>query len=274
MKNVVFIANKTKASALSIAERLVGYAESAGFSCEVFSGFPVEREAFEGRDICCVIGGDGTILSCVPSLVKNSLPIFGINLGKLGFLANYTDGISRENFLELISGGGIMHERALLRADINGSEHLALNDFVMKDSRAAGISSFRIFSDSEFVADYVGDGLIFSTPTGATAYNLSAGGPLIHPDMRAFVMTPVCPHTLTNRSLIFNDASSVRIKCLGGRSTLLADGMEITGLEAGDEFEIRMPPQTMKFVCLKGHSNFGILRNKLGWAEDPRRHVK
>lgn len=272
MKNIIFVVNKTKASAIEIAEKLVGYAKSAGVSCEICSDFPIAESAFADKDVCCVIGGDGTILSCVPMLVKYKLPIFGINLGKLGFLASYTDEISRESFISLIDGSERKLSRALLRANFDGKSYTALNDFVMKDSRVAGISSFRICADGEFIANYVGDGLIFSTPTGSTAYNLSAGGPLVHPKTRVFVMTPICPHTLSNRSLIYGSQTRVNVSCMGGRSSLVADGREVARLEAGDEIEIFMPSETIEFLRLRGHSHFAILRNKLGWAEDPREH--
>ena len=274
MKKILFIVNRTKASAMSIAERLVGYAASAGFDCDINAEFPVDDCAFDGKDVCCAIGGDGTILSCVPSLVRRGIAVFGINLGKLGFLASYNEAISREDFICLVSGGGREISRSLLEADFDGKKYVALNDFVMKDSRADGISTFRIDADGEFIAACAGDGVIFSTPTGSTAYNLSAGGPLIHPEMRAFVMTPICPHTLSNRSLIYGEESKVRVHCLGGHSALIADGRKIADLEEGDEMNISVSSRTLKFLRLKGHSHFAILRSKLGWAEDPRRHLK
>ena len=209
---VLFVVNRTKKNAEEIASRLSGVAAGAGFDAEICDTFPLSDACFAGKDICCVIGGDGTILSCVPHLVRHSLPVFGINLGKLGFLATYSDDIGDSEFLSLISGGGRVLERALLEARVGDKSYVALNDFVIKDSRRDGISNLRIRADSEFIADYLGDGLIFSTPTGSTAYNLSAGGPIAQPDGQLMILTPVCPHTLTSRTIVFGPESRIRIE--------------------------------------------------------------
>ena len=267
---VLFVVNRTKKNAEEIASRLSGVAAGAGFDAEICDTFPLSDACFAGKDICCVIGGDGTILSCVPHLVRHSLPVFGINLGKLGFLATYSDDIGDSEFLSLISGGGRVLERALLEARVGDKSYVALNDFVIKDSRRDGISNLRIRADSEFIADYLGDGLIFSTPTGSTAYNLSAGGPIIHPKARAFVMTPICPHTLSNRSLIYDCGAQIKVTSAGGGAILMADGTEVAALPEGGEIRISMPNLSLNFIRLRGHSHFSILRNNLGWAEDPR----
>ncbi len=272
-RKILFVVNKTKGGALEIASRLSNLAASNGMISELCLDFPAPESAFEGKDVCCVVGGDGTILSCAPMIAKYSLSVFGINMGKLGFLATYTDDISDESFLSLCRGEGRVLERAMLEVRCGKTRHLALNDFVLKDSRVGGISNFKIFADKEFIADYVGDGLIFATPTGATAYNLSAGGPIIHPKARAFVMTPICPHTLSNRSLVYDYGALIRIVCTGGESALLADGRNISTIRKGSEIELDMPPVSIKFARLRGHSHFSILRNKLGWAEDPRSHA-
>lgn len=273
-KKILFVVNKTKTSAEEIAEKLSKLALANGMSCEICADFPVPESAFKDKDICCVIGGDGTILSCVPAIAKYDLPVFGINLGKLGFLATYTDEISEAEFLSLVRGERRVLERALLEVVYNGRRYLALNDLVFKDVRLDGISKFAIFADKEFIATYAGDGLIFSTPTGSTAYNLSAGGPIIHPKGRVFAMTPICPHTLSNRSLIYDYGAQIKIECVSGESALIADGKKVATLTQGSSVEINMPSNTIRFVRLRGHSHFAILRSKLGWAEDPRKYER
>lgn len=272
-KNILFVVNSAKPRSAEIAQKLVSRAESEGFVCELCSAHPVPESSFANKSVCCVIGGDGTILSCAAMLAKYELPIFGINLGKLGFLANYTDEISEADFSALINRNSRSVSRAILQAECDGKQLTALNDFVFKDVRTAGISSFRVFADEEFIADYVGDGLIFSTPTGSTAYNLSAGGPLLHPKSRTFVMTPICPHTLSNRSLIYDTTTRVRVEC-GRGCALIVDGVESARFERGESVEIFMPARVINFLRIHGHSHFAILRNKLGWAEDPRRNSK
>ena len=267
---ILFVVNIQKPDALDIARKLAGMARRGGLEVEISTDFPTPEECFKDIDTCCVIGGDGTILSCATMLAKYGVPAFGINLGKLGFLATYTSEIDEELFLMLARGEGKIFERAMLAATYQNKTHLVLNDFVLKDSRVNGISKFRIYADNEFIADYVGDGLIFSTPTGSTAYNLSAGGPIIHPKTRSFVMTPICPHTLSNRSLVLSYGTLVRLMCVSGESVLMADNQLVATMTRGDELELYMPPCTVKFMRRRGHSHFGILRSKLGWADDPR----
>ncbi len=270
-RKILFVVNKTKTSAERIALKLSTLAKNNGMEFEICSEFPVPDSAFKDKNICCVIGGDGTILSCVSSLAKYDLPIFGINLGKLGFLATYNEQIKDDEFLRLVRGEGRLLERALLEAVYDGKRYIALNDLVLKSVKLNEITKFAIFADKEFIATYTGDGLIFSTPTGSTAYNLSAGGPIIHPKGRVFAMTPICPHTLSNRSLIYDYGAKIKIECVSGESALISDGKTVATLTSGSKVEISMIDNTLKFIRLHGHSHFAILRNKLGWAEDPRK---
>lgn len=274
IKNILFVVNRTKPSAMHIADRLSALAQKEGVNAEICSGFPIACETFEGKDLCCVIGGDGTVLSCVSGVAKFGIPIFGINLGKLGFLTTFTDSISDESFISLLSGDARILERNLLFAQFKDVRHLALNDFVIKNSKAAGIIHFRVLVDGEFIADYSCDGLIFSTPTGSTAYNLSAGGPIIHPKASAYVMTPICPHTLSNRSVVYHSAARVRVECLTNGAVLVSDGTQIASMNSGDFLEISSPADTLKFMRARGHSHFSILRSKLGWAKNPRQDAE
>lgn len=270
MRKILFVVNKTKQKAREIAERLSNVALKAGMEIELCSDFPVPESAFAGADICCVVGGDGTILSCVNAVADCGIPIFGINLGKLGFLAHYSDSIDDESFLTLAMGEGRFLERELLEAKVDGHSFVALNDFAIKASGAATVSGLSVNADGEFIADYLGDGLIFSTPTGSTAYNLSAGGPLIHPKAKVFVMTPICPHTLSNRSLVYDASAKIKISCISGDCVFVSDGRIVANFPRYAQADIFISSKTVKFSRLHGHSHFSILRSKLGWAEDPR----
>lgn len=270
MRKILFVVNKTKQKAQEIAERLSNIALKAGMEIELCSDFPVPESAFAGADICCVVGGDGTILSCVNAVADCGIPIFGINLGKLGFLAHYSDSIDDESFLTLAMGEGRFLERELLEAKVDGHSFVALNDFAVKTSGAATASGLSVNADGEFIADYLGDGLIFSTPTGSTAYNLSAGGPLVHPKAKVFVMTPICPHTLSNRSLVYDASAKIKISCISGDCVFVSDGRIVANFPRGAQADIFISSKTVKFSRLHGHSHFSILRSKLGWAEDPR----
>ena len=269
-RKILFVVNVQKPNALDIANKLSAVAKENGIDTAISTVHPTPEEYFIDIDSCCVIGGDGTILSCAKMLAKYSIPVFGINLGKLGFLATYNEDIDNDLFLLLAQGDGKVFERAMLQTSYQNKNYLVLNDFVLKDSRIGGISKFRIYADNEFIAEYMGDGLIFATPTGCTAYNLSAGGPIIHPKSRSFVMTPICPHTLSNRSLVLSYGTLVKIICVSGESALIADGTQVATMTKGSELELYMPPCSVKFMRYRGHSYFGILRSKLGWADDPR----
>lgn len=270
MRKILFVVNKTKQKAREIAERLSNVALKAGMEIELCSDFPVPESAFADADICCVVGGDGTILSCVNAVADCGIPIFGINLGKLGFLAHYSDSIDDESFLTLAMGEGRFLERELLEAKVDGHSFVALNDFAIKASGAATASGLSVNADGEFIADYLGDGLIFSTPTGSTAYNLSAGGPLVHPKAKVFVMTPICPHTLSNRSLVYDASAKIKISCISGDCVFVSDGRIVANFPRCAQADIFISSKTVKFSRLHGHSHFSILRSKLGWAEDPR----
>ncbi len=271
-RKILFIVNKTKHSAERIAAKLSKLATDYGMEYEICSKFPAPDDVFKNKNVCCVIGGDGTILSCVSSIAKYGLPVFGINLGKLGFLATYNEQIEDDEFLRLARCKGTRTlERALLEARYVGNSYTALNDLVFKSTRLDAISKLAIFADKEFIATYTGDGLIFSTPTGSTAYNLSAGGPIIHPKARVFAMTPICPHTLSNRSLIYDCGAQIEIECVSGETALISDGKTVATLTRGSKVEINMMTNSLKFIRLRGHSHFAILRSKLGWAEDPRK---
>lgn len=271
---VVFIVNRTKLSASTIAVRLANLARSNGIDADICDTFPVPDSTFDNRDVCCVIGGDGTILSVVSPLARRGIKIFGINLGKLGFLATYTESIDDSTFLSMLNGEGRVVERALLESEYPHGNCMALNEFIIKDSSVDGISRVFVYADGEFLAEYTGDGLIFSTSTGSTAYNLSAGGPLMYPDSRSYVMTPICPHTLSNRSLVCNETSNMRVVCASDESVLIADGRKVATLPRGGEVFFKISDYTLKFIRRENLSHFGVLRNKLGWAEDPRQNMQ
>ncbi len=267
---ILFAVNYTKANAKQLVMRLSSAAKSENFECVIDEKFPPSLDAFKDAKCCCVIGGDGTILSCLNGAVKYNVPIFGINLGKLGFMATFTDAISDAEFLDIIKEQNAeMEVRTILSAEFDKHRLLALNEFAIKASSPAEILSAEVLANGEFVAEFVGDGLIFSTPTGTSAYNLSAGGPLIHPNARVFALTSICPHTLSNRSLVFDADTELEIRIKNSNAVLIRDGNVIENW-ASEALKIKVAPETVKFVRPVGHSHFYILRTKLGWGGNPR----
>lgn len=270
-KKILFVINRDKPNAQDMCRRLSALAKSEGFDCAEEHVYPVNPKAFDEALLCCVIGGDGTILACLDGAVKYGVPILGVNLGKLGFMATFTDAIEDAEFLKILRGQAQESVRTLISATSCGCEKLALNEFAIKSSNAAGILTVSVYANDEYVADFVGDGLIISTPTGTSAYNLSAGGPLIYPQARAYVLTCICPHTLTHRSIVFDDSMTLKAKVHNPNAILIADGKPVEGWNMRESICFSVPRQTVKFLQAKEHSHFYILRTKLGWGENPGR---
>lgn len=269
-KRILFVVNYDKPNAGLMCKRLADIAKAEGFLCTIEGAYPVNPDAFKGASICCVIGGDGTILACIEGAVKYDVPIFGVNLGKLGFMATFTDSITDAEFVEMLKHSTLESTRTLICAKSGALNKIALNEVAIKSMNAAEILTVSVYANGEFVADFVGDGLIFSTPTGTSAYNLSAGGPLIYPQARAFVLTCICPHTLTHRSIVFDDSMTLTASVKNPNAIIIADGKVIDGWDKSAPLTISVPKQTVKFMQPKDHSHFYILRKKLGWGGNPR----
>lgn len=256
--------NATKPSALETAQRLQTALKHFGAAGEIFDGPPAN---FARVDAVATIGGDGTILGCVPAALQAGVPVVGVNLGKLGYLASVDRNSLEESFEKIVKGEFREVERSILQLELyDGQQHLALNDIVIKSSEYR-LAEMKVTVDGEFVSEYHGDGLIFATPTGATAYNLSAGGPIMHLSTEGIVMTPICPHTLTARSVVFGCDSVLRVE--PGRRHA---GVHIT-VDGRNAFEgsslkpIAITQSKEKLITLENPKNgqFEILRKKLGW---------
>ena len=269
LENIIFVANDSKPMSIPLANRLLGVSKSKIKTSKLVLISEMKDSDFDNCDACCVLGGDGTILSCVTSVVNRNIPIFGVNLGKLGFLATFQDSITDEDFLDLIGGNYRISERFLIAAKFKDKEIIALNDVIIKQKHTCDMLLSRVYADDEFLADYSSDGLIVSSPTGSTAYNLSAGGPLLRPKSKALILTPICPHTLSNRSIIFDDSSILEIEALTDGNIIVVDGKDYAMMQKGERIRITMSDKTLGFVRNKDHTYFKLLRNKLGWAKNP-----
>lgn len=221
-----------------------------------------------------VLGGDGTLLATARIVATADIPIMGINLGSLGFLTEVKqDEIERA--LEAIDAGrASVTSRAMLhcqlrRADKCIENYEALNDVVISQSTLARITDIDVFVNGVFVSNYKADGLIVSTPTGSTAYSLAAGGPVLSPDVPAFVITPVASHALTNRSLVVQDTAviEVRMKISREAAFLAIDGQPGMMLTDGDVVQCRKSIMQVKLLKLPERSFFDVLRTKLKWGE-------
>ncbi|MDQ6675667.1 MAG: NAD(+)/NADH kinase [Acidobacteriota bacterium] len=232
------------------------------------------RDVPEGCDLVMVMGGDGTLLSAARAISGREIPLFAVNLGGLGFLTAIT---KEELFPELeraLRGEHRIGKRKLLhvtvmRAGSAVTAYEALNDVVITKSSIARMIDLEAYVDDMFVCAYKADGLIVSTPTGSTAYSLSAGGPIIYPTVGAVCITPICPHTLTNRPLIVNSSSVIGVVCRAEDSSgfLTIDGQVGEPLHENDLIECRTSEFYLHLVRPPQQKFFDVLRQKLKWGE-------
>jgi NAD+ kinase len=269
IKRLAFVMNQNKSGARELLDRLREIAESEGVVVTETLDFPVPEGFLRGMDACCVIGGDGTFLSVASESTKWQVPIIGVNRGTLGFLATYTSEEIEAIFPSILQGGYSIRSRGLIECSShNGEADIALNDVVIKSASASRIVHLNVFSDDEFVTTYVCDGLIFSTPTGSTAYTLSAGGPLIHPDSRVLSLTPICPHALSNRSIILPDSVELRVENASADEQLViaVDGQRNLSTSRDASIRIWLSSQRLPIALRPDYSHFNVVRRKLKWS--------
>jgi NAD+ kinase len=228
----------------------------------------------EGCELAIVLGGDGTVLSAARAVGNRSIPILAVNLGGLGFLTAIPSSDLFPELERVLHGFSEITRRKMLRVSmirdgVKVGEYQALNDVVIAKSSIARIVDLETWADGSFVCAYKADGLIISTPTGSTAYSLAAGGPIIYPTVSAICVTPICPHTLTNRPIIIPAEMGVRVvnKAAGEEAFLTVDGQIGSPLEAGDAVECGVSDFDVKLVRPPDKTFFDVLRQKLKWGE-------
>lgn len=269
IRSLAFVINASKPGALGLARELIEAARQRGVRLKRSSRFPLARGFLKGWDACCVIGGDGTLLAVASEAAREQVPVIGVNRGSLGFLTIFTPEEARHAFAQLLGGAFRVDRRSMLACTVGRSPtRLALNDVLIKDETSARLVHLEVFADGELVTDYLCDGLIFATATGSTAYNLSAGGPIVHPSSPVVAMTPICPHTLTNRSIIFRDTVrlSVHNRTLGSRLIVATDGHGQLCLDTGQPVNISVARLSFPLVEPREFSYFSVVRSKLKWS--------
>jgi NAD+ kinase len=228
-------------------------------------------------DLLIVLGGDGAILHASRILARRQIPILGINLGRLGFLADLQPEDLRNNLENICHRNFHVEEHLMFEcvhraADGQESVFLGLNEVVALSGASLRMIDIELLIDGDKVATFSGDGLIVSTPIGSTAHSLSAGGPILQQALDAFVVTPICPHTLTNRPLV--DSSNceylMRFPDVPEGVMAVVDGQLQQPISSGDELVVRKAPVTFKLARFGGHSYYRTLHRKLGWGGQPR----
>ena len=220
-----------------------------------------------GVDFVFVIGGDGTLLKAARFYSKEFTPVFGINLGRLGFLSQTNESELAQSVEKILNSQYKIEDRLML---ISNDEVLALNDFVIKGASASRTSRFYLSIDDKFVCDYLADGLIISTPTGSTAYGLSAGGPVLSPSLNAITIVPICPHTLTARPLVIPSNEKITISTCDACTSfvVIVDGQDTFNVNS--KIEITKSKFCAKLALLNDNEFYSVLKNKLHWGIAPK----
>ena len=222
-------------------------------------------------DLCLVVGGDGTMLGIGRQLAQYQVPLIGINQGRLGFITDIPLDQYETSLPPMLAGAYEEDQRSLIQAEVLREGEtvfsaLAMNDVVVNRGATSGMVELRVEVDGHFVANQRADGLIIATPTGSTAYALSAGGPLLHPSIAGWIMVPIAPHNLSNRPIALGNASQIAIELVSGRGASANFDMQgLASLQHGDRIVVTRSQHQVRFLHPKGWNYFDTLRKKMHW---------
>jgi len=227
-------------------------------------------------DIAFIFGGDGTILSASRKLNGKQIPLIGVHLGKFGFLADLTLRDISNSLEKILAGEYVISQRMLLTCKVIRSkqvinETLGLNDAVISRTSMSRLISIKLYVNEKIVTTYSSDGLIVSTPAGSTAHSLSAGGPIVTPDMEAFIITPICPHTLSNRPLVVSGDSKIEMEQISESEGvgLTVDGQIYFDIKVGDRIVVEKAENKLQLIDIQKRTFYDVLREKLNWRGQP-----
>jgi NAD+ kinase len=225
-------------------------------------------------DVVVVLGGDGTLLAAARAFAKTNTPLLSVNLGSLGFLTEVPLSDLYATLEAWIAGTGVIEERSLMRAEllcqgVRSRQWDALNDVVLAKGTIARMADFTVEIDQQLVATFRADGVLVSTPTGSTAYNLAADGPIVMPTVNAMVVTPICPHLLTIRPIVVPGESTISVQVVGvpNETYLTVDGQEAVAINLGDQVRCCRSEHSVRLLRLRPNGLFNVLRSKLKWGE-------
>jgi NAD+ kinase len=286
LEKVAIVAKLHVQEASSVVRTLVKWLGERGIETFLEASLAAKRRGSASftldtipRDLSLVIvlGGDGTLLSVARAMGAKQIPILGVNLGSLGFLTDVALQDLYETLESVLSGEATVDSRMMLRAELLRKDEtlaseIVLNDVVITKGAIARIIEVGVEIDQQFVALVRADGLIVSSPTGSTAYSLAAGGPILHPNLDAMILTPICPHTLTHRPVVVGGDAKIELTLRGnsGEVYVTFDGQTSQPMQPGDVVRVRQSRHQVKLVSPPGKNYFQVLRHKLRWAERPR----
>ena len=266
MKTIAIIADLKRKKPKATVQKLISRLQKKKIKVLV-------NEISKQTDLVIALGGDGIILKAARQVSRFKLPVLGVNLGGLGFLAGVNSSDLYPTLDLILQKRFKTEERMLLCAQVvhkgkTAGKFLALNDVVVKNGITARVIKLRLEVNNQYVATYVGDGLIISTPTGSTAYSLAASGPIVHPDLSLIILSPICPHTLALRPLIISSKDTIKIwvETDHNEVILTMDGQENIPLKLGDFVQVRRAKERLKLIVPEKKSYYQVLRTKMKWG--------
>ncbi|MCC6352987.1 MAG: NAD(+)/NADH kinase [Verrucomicrobiae bacterium] len=273
IRSLALVVNGRHPEAGRARERLAHHVAGLGVPMECLGPEDPERlaDVASRAEGIVVAGGDGTLLAAVPAAAIAGRPLLGINMGSLGFLTPVVLAEAEEAVTAFVRGDWVAAQRSLLRAESSGGGGradlgLALNEVTVGRRGVSRLVRFRVWVDDELVTSYSADGLVIATPTGSTAYSLSSHGPVLTPDAPVIGLTPICPHTLSNRPLVVSDRSRIRLRPEPGQDLVVSvDGRREEALSGDGELCVALAPERLTLALPRGFGFFELLRNKLNW---------
>lgn len=277
-QRILIIVNTLKEGTSAILDEAKSYFKKRGKEVLVI---PVNNSFSPGglsnTDIAITMGGDGTLLHCVRILAGADIPILGVNVGDFGFITEISKDEWTAAYEEYIAGKLGVSRRVMFNADVTreGSSiarFRGLNDAVIRSSKVSRIIRLRVFLSKTYIGRYRADGVILATPTGSTAYSMAAGGPILHPEMDAFILNPICPFTLSNRPIIIPGDESLEIEIEREQRTvtmLTVDGQDVFQLTPGDRVVVKKSSKCSLIIRSNKRNFYEVLRSKLNWAGEP-----
>lgn len=276
MKRALIIANTKKPTSRALSKAVKARLEENDYETALynFDGTP-NASPFVGYDLVVSLGGDGTVLFAARGSVKAGIPVFPINLGQFGFIATVQPSEWEGELAKVLEGRATTELRMMTTSAIVASKYsnafssISLNDTVIKSREAAGLVSFEVFYNDTTLGLFKADGLIIATPTGSTAYNASAGGPIVEPDVDALILTPINSFSLSARPVILSSKGEVGVRVISDNAVITTDGMAPSVLREGDFIKIRKLNEKVKLIASSAKKFYGALRSKLNWSGGP-----
>ena len=266
MEKFCIVTNRNKDENLKLTDHIRQYLESRGKSCVIAADKTEDDPVFVARknlsiipedvDLVIVLGGDGTMLQAARSIAYMDIPLVGVNLGTMGYLTEVAVSDVDEALDRILTGQYEIEDRMMLRGSLEGKKDYSLNDVIISKYESIAAIGYNIYINDQFLCSYYADGLVISTPTGSTGYNMSAGGPIIEPLANMLLVTPICPHSLNSRSLLFSPENRIEVELLMGRNGLKQqaivsfDGSGTLLMNTGDRIEIKKSKKTTKILRL------------------------